>query len=200
MLSKLKKIRLKQIIYPSIITFFIVVVIVLLIFSVKFLSLNINKIFSLDTQTIDSQLLKVDIDKFYFVTNRLGIIIESKPLQEAAVTPVEEVAATPIEATTSKEIASFDKSLLKISVLNSTAENGLAKTLKAALEADGFLVKNTGNISPAQENTIIKIKESKKMYSPLIKKVVSQQYKLGEDMILEENSDYDAVIVIGEKQ
>lgn len=180
----------KQIIYPSIIAAFAVVVIILLIYSVRFLSRNINKIFSLDAQTISSQLLKIDIDKFYFVSKRLGIVIDSKMPPKPAATPVE-------EATTTEETPSFNKSSLKISVLNGTGVKGLAKDLKDALEADGFLVQNTGNASPPEENTIIKIKESKKSYGSLIKKVVSQRYSLGDDRILREDDAYDAVIIIG---
>lgn len=188
--SKLKKIRLKQIIYPSIITVFLVVVIILLISSIKFLSQNINKIFSPDTDISSSQLLKVDLDRFYFVAKRLGISIE--PETAPPMTP-------PLQIEPAPPPAELNKTSLKISVLNSAKIKGLAKNLKDSLETEGFSVENIGNTSPSRENTIVKIKESKEIYASLIKEVISQQYTLGDDEILGESENFDVIIIIGEQ-
>ena len=197
--SKFKKIRFKQIIYPLIITIFIILLIILLFSSIKFLSQNINRIFSSNTEAFNSQLLKLELDKFYFVAKRLGISIEQETAIETTPTPTPTIEPT-TEPTPTPTPVELDKTSLKISVLNSTTTQGLAKTLKTSLEADGFSVQNTGNVSPPKENTIIKIKESKKIYSQSIKDVVSEQYALGEDETLEENNVYDVIIVIGKNK
>ena len=193
--SKFKKLRFKQIIYPLIITIFIILLIVLLFSSIKFLSQNINRIFSSNTETLNSQLLKLELDKFYFVAKRLGISIELETTPQATPTPTPTTEPTPTPTP-----IELDKTSLKISVLNGTATKGLAKTLKTSLETEGFSVQNTGNVSPPQENTIIKIKESKKIYSQSIKDVVSKQYTLGEDQTLEESENFDVIIIIGKNK
>ncbi len=198
-LSKLKALKFKQIIYPLIITLFIITVIILLVSSTKFLSKNINAIFSSDvSQDISSQLLKVDVAKFYFVADRLGISTEpaAAPQETAPPEPaIEEPSPTAPESTSTAE--EIDKTSLKISVLNSTAVAGLAKSLKSDLEADGFLVQKIGDTSPLLQNTIIKIKESKSAYASLVKEIVSQKYILGEDQTLEEENSNDVIIIIG---
>jgi hypothetical protein len=195
--SVFKKIGPKQIIYPAIIAAFIILVAVLLTLSIRFLSGKINKIFVLDTQSINSQLLKVDMDKFNFIADRLGIVVSAPSPSPAPSLPKTAPEAQEATGTSQVPPVVLDKTLLKISILNSTDVQGLAKKLKAVVETEGFAVSNTSNSSPKISDTVIKIKESKKEYLQLLKAVILKEYALGDDETLEETNAYDAVIIIG---
>lgn len=72
-LSSFKKLQFKKVIYPSIFVVFIVIALMFFAITIKFLYRNINKALTPDEQSIESQLIKVDLDNFYFVSKKLGI-------------------------------------------------------------------------------------------------------------------------------
>lgn len=78
-IAKFKKIKLNQVIYPLIITIFIIIVIFLFISTTKFLSESLNKIFFLNEELLSSQLPKLDIENFNFVIQKLGIETSTTP-------------------------------------------------------------------------------------------------------------------------
>jgi hypothetical protein len=195
----IKNIKLKKIIYPALFVVFIIIVAVIFIQTIGFLADSIDKAFTLDPQIAESHLVKLDLGNFNAVTKKLSINVGSQsPVSSSQ--PIE--VATPVATTTpneAKEANKLDKTSVKIEVLNSTKTSGLAGELKAVLEADGFKVEKTGNFSPVQETTFIKIKDSKKDYASIVKESVSKKYQPGEDKLLEENDAYDIIIIIGNK-
>jgi hypothetical protein len=193
----IKKIKFKKIIYPAIFTVFIITVIILFVYSVKFLANAIDKAFVLDMGAAESRLTKLDLDNFYLAAKKLGIAIESQQPPANVILQESIPVSAPVATTTPPAV--LDKSAIKIEILNSTKIGGLASDLKAVMEAEGFKVEKTGNTSPPRETTVIQAKESKSGYLPLIKESVSGKYQPDEDKLLDENGAYDIIIIIGNK-
>lgn len=215
--------------YPALSGAFFLAVIIVFIYSARFLSGAFQKAFDFDAGRVESQLARLDLENFYPVAKKLGIEPATDSQQPTTDNLQQEVGNEPAEATngaaiseeagvatgtaatistetaTSSAVASApavasvpppDKSLVKISVLNGTKTAGLAADLKNFLTTEGWTVANAGNASAATE-TIIKIKESKKDYSPLIRASVSKKYALGADQTLSESDIYDIIVIIG---
>lgn len=204
-LAKLKSVELKKLIYPSILGTFLLLALLLFIVSARFLSRNINRVFSVDIDQAQAELTKVDLEKFTRVAKKLGIevkvpepLLQEKLLPEPVATSTPAAADQILEPEIEAPIA-LDKTLLKIVVLNGTNQKGLAAGLKTLLEQNGFVVERAGNAEETQEETTLSIKESKKEYASLLKETVSQKYELGTNEVLEEDKDYDALVVIGGK-
>lgn len=218
---KLKDIKLKKIIYPALSGLFFLAVIVIFIYSARFLSTSLQRSFDIDEGMAESRIARLDMDSFYRVAKKLNLQLTTNNLQLNQQQEVESEAvasessvtitvATGTAATISTEIATStattsapvvpppppDKSLVKISVLNGTKTAGLAGDLKNILTADGWTVANTGNASAAAK-TFIKIKASKNNYSDLIRDSVSKKYTLAANQTLNESDEYDIIIIIG---
>lgn len=205
-LAKLKGIKLKQLIYPTILGTSCVIALLLFIVSARFLSRNLNRVFSVDIDQAQAELTKVDLEKFTRVAKKLGIevkmpepVLQEEPLPEPAAASASAEADQILEPETEAPIV-LNKTLLKIVVLNGTNQKGLAAGLKTLLEQNGFVVERLGNSEETQEETTISTKESKKEYGSLLKEIVSQKYGLGADEVLEEDKEYDALIIIGKNQ
>ena len=201
-MSALKNLKFKKIIYPVIFGVFFIGVILIFIYSAKFLVSSIDKSLSLDIQYASSRIIKIDFEKFYKVAKKMGIEISKSTIDEQQIDN-NNLQETTVVATTTPEIipivSEVDKTAVKISVLNSTKIKGLADELKTILENNGFIVGAVGNYYPIQERTFIKIKESRKDYNPLIKKVIEEKYQLADDQALNETDIYDIIIIIGNK-
>ncbi|KKQ22032.1 hypothetical protein A2999_00665 [Candidatus Wolfebacteria bacterium RIFCSPLOWO2_01_FULL_38_11] len=201
-MSALKNLKFKKIIYPVIFGVFFIGVILIFIYSAKFLVSSIDKSLSLDIQYASSRIIKIDFEKFYKVAKKMGIEISKSTIDEQQIDN-NNLQETTVVATTTPEIipivSEVDKTAVKISVLNSTKIKGLADELKTILENNGFIVGAVGNYDPIQERTFIKIKESRKDYNPLIKKVIEEKYQLADDQALNETDIYDIIIIIGNK-
>ena len=201
-MSALKNLKFKKIIYPVIFGVFFIGVILIFIYSAKFLVSSIDKSLSLDIQYASSRIIKIDFEKFYKVAKKMGIEISKSTIDEQQIDN-NNLQETTVVATTTPEIipivSEVDKTAVKISVLNSTKIKGLADELKTILENNGFIVGAVGNYDPIQERTFIKIKESRKDYNPLIKKVIEEKYQLADDQTLSETDVYDIIIIIGNK-
>ena len=201
-MSALKNLKFKKIIYPVIFGVFFIGVILIFIYSAKFLVSSIDKSLSLDIQYASSRIIKIDFEKFYKVAKKMGIEISKSTIDEQQIDN-NNLQETTVVATTTPEIipivSEVDKTAVKISVLNSTKTKGLAGELKTILENEGFIVGAVGNYDPIQERTFIKIKESRKDYNPLIKKVIEEKYQLADDQALNETDIYDIIIIIGNK-
>ncbi|MEK9154835.1 MAG: LytR C-terminal domain-containing protein [Patescibacteria group bacterium] len=191
----LKKIKLKKVIYPIITLGILLIVAIVFAYSAKFLSHSINKALFLDSALAESLLIKLDLGKFNLIANKLSIeinlVVPEKPQVEEAAIPLEESKKDDIES------AQLDKTAVKIAILNSTKTKGLAADLENFLITAGFLIEHTGNTSPLEASTVIKIKESKNNYKTLIREAVSQKYQLAEDQILQESEENDIIIIIG---
>lgn len=68
-----KKLQFKKAIYPFVFVVFIIIVLMFFVITIKFLYRNINKALTPNERLIESQLIKVDLDNFYFVSKKLGI-------------------------------------------------------------------------------------------------------------------------------
>ena len=76
----------------------------------------------------------------------------------------------------------------------------MAGELKNLLTAAGFNISEIKNWPQLFENTLIKIKEDKKIYTETIneiKEIVSGKYASAEIQTLEESSAFDIEIIIG---
>lgn len=185
------KLKFKKIIYPLISGIIVILIIIVFIYSVKFLAEAIDRVFATDTESLESHLIRLDMEKFNLVAKKLGIMLgmsETELLTQATATII--ATATP---------PVLDKTAVRIEILNSLEKAGLAKDLKALLENDGFKVEKIGDFSPSLATTTIKIKESKKDYSALVRESVSKKYPEAEDKALEENENFDIIIIIGSK-
>ncbi len=179
-----KNVKLKKIIYPIILGVFFIVVILIFIYSAKFLVNSINRSLSLDVQYAESRIIKINLEKFYRIAKKMGIEISKLTIDDLQLTSDQQqisnnnLQETTVVATTTAEtipiVVELDKKAVKISVLNSTKIKGLAGEIKTLLENNGFIVGAIGNYDSIQEKTFIKIKESKKDYVSLIKEVLEK--------------------------
>ncbi len=206
--------NIKKIIYPAILFIFIAATAVIFFKVAQFLSKNIDRVFyDPAEQSANSLLTDIDFPKLLSVADKLGITINLEaPVEQAPEPQNQDIAtSTSPEQATSTQIATstsiipvptIDKTLLKIAVLNSTKTKGLAGELKNLLTAAGFNVLETKNWAQLFENTLIKIKEDKKIYIGTIdeiKEIVSEKYASAEIQTLEESSKFDIEIIIGAK-
>lgn len=94
----------------------------------------------------------------------------------------------------------LEKSELKIQVLNGSGQKGAASSLKKLLVESGYNSDiKTGNADNfAYEETVIEIKNEKKNYLNLLLDDLKSKYNISSDYeVLDEDSDFDAVIIIG---
>ena len=69
----LKYTELKKIIYPAILVVFVVVYLIVFIYTTGFISKAMNKSLSSDEQLLQSHLVKLDLVNFYLVAKKLGL-------------------------------------------------------------------------------------------------------------------------------
>ena len=198
----LKKIKFKKLVYPVISGTFIIIIVVIFVYAADFLVKAIDKAFVIDEKRAESLLVKIDMSDFQAVAKKLGISA-NQPITNDLQPTTDNQQQITITTTTVTETATttstLDKKAVKIAVYNSTGIKGLANELKTVLEADGFVMEKTGNISESYAATTIKIKESKKDYTSFIKESVSKKHQLGDDQILAESEINDIIIIIGVK-
>lgn len=76
--NKLKNFQFKKLIYPAISVFFVVIAVATFVLVTRFLYRNINKALTPDKQSVEQQLIKVDLDSFYLVIKKLGINLDKE--------------------------------------------------------------------------------------------------------------------------
>ena len=209
-LSRLKEIKIRGLIYPSISGLFILIALILFIFSANFISKHIN--LALEGGEAPGSILSLNKSDFEPIKNKLNIEInESAEVNQAPAqvnAPIEtKTTATetlPIENTGTTTISSAPEAItpeerasLKISVLNSTKTSGLAAELKKILETSEFTVGKTGNISPTIDGVTLKIKIGKEKFKDSLVSAVSAKYTISEFQEIPESDPYDIVIIIG---
>lgn len=125
------------------------------------------------------------------------LVIES----EAKPTLVPEETVEQISTPTPTPTIILERSDLKIEVLNGSGVPGTAAKAADFLEELGYQKPATGNAdSYDYSSTIIKIKESKQDYLPILKEDLSEKYTLSEEVdTLDEDEDFDVVIIIGKE-
>jgi len=219
LLEKFKSLEWKKLIYPAISGFFFIITLLLFLSGAKFLSNSINKTFTVESSSIESDLTRINFNNLDVVAKKLGIEIKSSETSTSPnPTPVEVPApqpepppvsqnenevAGPVAPTPAPTPAVEDKKSLKIEVLNSTKTAGLAGELKTLIENSGYVVEKTGNSSPVAETTSIKVKAETQSAFPTsvaeLKQIVSSKYSSAAIDTLEPDSPYNIVITIGKK-
>lgn len=208
-LSKLKEIRVRKLVYPSISGLFILAALTLFVFSANFVSKHINR--ALDDGEFSGNILSLNKNDFEPVSKKLNIKINENAviqIETAASEQPPAVETTPAQNTaTSTEATSTppaapgvtteEKLALKISVLNSTKTSGLAAGLKKILEESGFSVGNTGNTSPAIDGTLIKLKTGKEKFKESLVSAISAKYSSINFQEIPEDNSYDIIVIIG---
>lgn len=208
-LSKLKEIKVRKLVYPSISGLFILAALTLFVLSANFISKHVNR--ALDDGEFSGNILSLNKSGFEPVGKKLNIKINenvaipietiASELSPAVETPPAQNTATSTEATSTPPVApsitAEEKLTLKISVLNSTKTSGLAAGLKKVLEESGFVVEKTGNTSPVLTETILKIKIGKEKYKDALVQAVSSKYPVSNSQEIPADDPYDVIIIIG---
>lgn len=126
------------------------------------------------------------------------LIIES---ENKPTPPLEEEVQEETPTSTPTPSINLKRSDLKIKVLNGSGVPGSAGKLASFLKDLGYQTPTTGNAdSYDYSSTVIKIKESKKDYLPMLKEDLSEKYNFPEETeSLDEEDDYDVVIIVGKE-
>lgn len=197
-IESLKKVRVKDIIYPGILVFFIIIVVVLFFISTRFISQNINKVFS--TEGSDNA-QALDLARYTLVAKKLGIAVNA-PSENTGIPSAE----TPVSVAPPREIPTLatttpvlDKRALTLMVRNSTAKVGAASALAKILQSAGFSTPKTGNEKTPTAITTILVKESKRDYATLLLSEVIKAYPDAITATTSESDPFDATIIIGGK-
>lgn len=171
MRASMSKVKPKDLIYPAIILFFIIIVGILFSIAIKFITKNFNDAFS---GTIATERSVLNMANYTIVAKKLGISIETQ--KNTITTATEETTATTTEDLIVETEEILDKKSITISVLNSTTKKGAAGILADALENDGFAKATTGNEKKQYATTTIFINEDKLEYEEIILDTVQKTY------------------------
>lgn len=199
-IESLKKIRPKDLVYSGIVIFFMITVVIVFFISTRFISQNINKVFSNEG---GENVQALDLARYTLIAKKLGITVNIP--SENAIAPTVTAPApvsTPPEVvpTTATTITStLNKQALTIMVRNSTAKAGAASALAKILKDAGFSTPTTGNEKTPTAITTILVKESRSDYAPLLLSEVIKLYPNALTATTSESAPFDATIIIGGK-
>lgn len=115
-------------------------------------------------------------------------------------TPTPTITLTPTMTPFPTLDPKLKRSEIKVSVQNGTDKTGYAKEIASILEKKGY--KNVAKANADRdtyEKTIIKIKEAKSNYLPLLLTDLKETFDISSFETLEENSEHDAVVILGKK-
>jgi hypothetical protein len=224
-----KKISRDQIIYISAFIIYATIVVVLFVYSIKFLGKTINSAFTQPlTSDIEAKYGQLHLDDYQVVATKLGLTsptIYQEAQPEQASNQQEQASSTndttndtgptttPLASATTADIVSPNNDLSvsntnsetetkpTISIINSTLTAGLAAGLKTSLQQVGFEILNTGNIRPSEPTTVIKVKASVNQSSSYFSEIkkIVSEKYDFTIVILEETANQDIEIVIGNK-
>jgi hypothetical protein len=213
-----KKINKADVFYYGLFIVYAIIIILVFIYSIKFLAKTINTAFSSPQNTdMEAKYGQLHLDEYAIVAAKLGLAAAPGQSQLPATPvnlPTEMATTSEIIATTSDLALSSEPSTStelvavmvpetkpQIAVINSTLTSGLAGELKAQLQTAGFSVPGLNSSQPSEPQTIIKVKDSVNQdgqYFSEIKKIVSSKYDFKIDT-LDNVSKYDIEIIIGDK-
>lgn len=209
-IAYIKNMKTADFVYPGIFILFFIVTITTFFLATRFITANINKIFSsegvageggLNTERYARVAKKLNIP----LTTTEGASQETVPtevpvtIEPIATTTAEPGKATITIGTTATSTPPLDKKAITILIKNSTAKKGLASVLAKELETAGFSAPKTGNETGHYATTTILLKEDKQDYAPLLLDAVSASYPAAITATTTDSAPYDATIVIGEK-
>jgi hypothetical protein len=127
---------------------------------------------------------------FYFFST--GVLKFEQKENEQEVVPTEVPTATPVPV-------DFDRAKFSIQVLNGSGVSGAAGSIETFLEGLGYENIEIGNADNSDYQSItIQIKKEFEDFVEVISKDLSDSYTVNKDYeILDEDSEYDAVIIVG---
>lgn len=216
-IAYIKNMKTADFVYPGIFILFFIVTITTFFLATRFITANINKIFSSEGVAGESAL---NAERYTRVAKKLNIPFTVPKTDVQTAVPEEETVEQESTATTTAVMAEPDKmpgettvtadttatstpplnkSTITIFVKNSTAKKGLASVLAKTLEDAGFSAPKTGNETSHYATTTILIKDSKRDYAPLLLDAVSASYPAAITTTTTDSAPYDATIIIGEK-
>ncbi len=198
----LKKIKLRQWLYPLVTVVFFLSVAAVFYKSLEFLLSSVNKAFaSVDPRSVPT--LTLDMADFEITARKLGIRGQEAITAPAPVPVVPSPAIPPASGavaptSTSTPLTSSTSTLLVVSIIDTRAPASPLTELKNNLVKAGFKVSTivaTGG--PALPDTIVRIKDSKKAYQVSLRAIVEEKFHVGSIQTLGESSTVDATIFLG---
>ena len=194
-----KHTSLSKLVYPAILALCTLSIIIVFIFSTRFLTQEINRVFAVDTVAND---FSIDLVHYKIVAHKLGLpedlTTTSAPLIETSSSLPAAVTSTSTPSVTASSTPALDKGAITLSVYNATSVKGLAAQIKDKLTAAGFAVSKTGNAKVQSSNTIA-LKESATAYLPLLREALGTAFADATVTTASKDALYDAVITIGKK-
>ncbi len=104
------------------------------------------------------------------------------------------------ESTASEEPAEVEKEKLVIRIENGAGVPGIAGEAQTFMEEKGYVIDSIGNAENSDfEVTVIRLKKSASAYQDMLLEDLSTDYKAEVQLDLEDSSDYDALIIIGQE-
>lgn len=200
--TRIKNIDPSDAIYGGILIAFFIILATTFVIAVRFISSNINAIFTGET---DDTGLGLNKERYERITEKLGIVTAAPSLPPTTTgTPTPEPVVNTATATPGTPVATvapplLDRGTLTLMIKNSTAKKGAAGTLASALQKEGFMAAKTENEPQRYAVTTIFIKESKYDYTALLLEEVMKSYPGAIATSTANTASYDAVIIIGEK-
>jgi hypothetical protein len=136
------------------------------------------------------------------VMGALGWGVASKNSMPFFTAPTMTPTPTPTILPTQTPIPTIDVKLkrtdISVTVQNGTSTSGYAKEIGDLLEKKGY--KNVGKTNAdtdTYEKTILKIKEAKKNYLPLLFSDLKDKFNLTESTMLDASSSSDVILILG---
>lgn len=132
-----------------------------------------------------------------------GGIIVSRRSTSPSETPASQSAAlpSPTEAPEPTPTPELKREELSVRVLNGSGVSGRAGEVAESLEELGYEGVKTGNADAFDyQETVIQLKEDKKMYFEAIKEDLSEYLVAKEAEVLEEDSQFDLIIIVGKEK
>lgn len=197
-------IKKENLVFLSLVVFFIFIIIILFYFMVEFFSKNINKVFSSEAPDAVSSL---NLEQYALVAKKLHFVVASSTdvnistsTQTSSDTKGKVVEILPFIATTSQASSTdADKKALILEIRNSTKVKGLASALAITLDEEGFVTTKTGNEDTQYEVTTILLSSKKKDYSDALLTSIRKAYPDATLKLFSETQVYDALVIIGGK-
>lgn len=207
-LARIKSIDPSDAIYASILVVFSIIVVVAFFIAVRFISSNINAVFTEETSGAG---LGLNMERYKNLIAKLGITTsvpaDTVPIAQEVTSLNESTASTststPETAPTSTSIIipppSLERNAITLLIKNSTTKKGAASVLAETLKKAGFASAATGNEQAKYTVTTIILKESKYDYASLILEEVLKSYSGATITKGPDTAPYDATIIIGDK-
>lgn len=187
-ISAIKTMKPRDFIYTGISFVFLGIVITVFLFSLEFISKNINRVFTIPET---GNTLSLDVARYNLVAKKLNIPTNtsSEPSLGYSAT------STNISATSTI----LKKSTVTILILNSTQKQGVASTLAKKLKDIGFTNITTGNEKIPQTLTTILVRENQRDYADAILESISKAYPTAQISTTTKQTKSDIIITIGGK-